>query len=96
MHGPPPVPAPIPFPAAPHAPAPPPSVGRVVLYHPTEAEREGRGGGETYPALVTRVWSPTCVNLHVLADAGPAFFVTSVEQARGRAPQRAWSWPPRV
>jgi hypothetical protein len=65
----------------------------MVLYTPTEAERAGRGGAEHYPAVITRVWSPTCVNLQVLADAGTPFAVTSVTCGRG---ERTWRWPARV
>jgi hypothetical protein len=77
--------------------APRPSVGRVVLYQPTPAERIGRGGGEFWPAVVTRVWSPTVVNLHVLPDGDRVFYVTSVERARdGADAPRSWRWPPRA
>ena len=74
---------------------PMPSIGRIVLYQPTAEEREGRGGADYYPAIIARVWSRHCVNLHVLADAGPAFPVTSV--TLNLAPvDRSWRWPPRA
>lgn len=85
--------------AAPETPAPAPaaepmpSIGRVVLYHPADHERDGRGDGEFYPAIITRVFSPVCVNLQVMADAGPAFTVTS--RMRGTE-VLGWHWPPRT
>lgn len=87
-------------PPAPEAPAPAakpddqpmPSIGRIVLYHPADHERDGRGEAEFYPAIITRVFSPVCVNLQVLADAGPAFAVTS--RVRGED-VLGWHWPKR-
>jgi len=58
-----------------------PAIGRIVLYRPTPHDREGRGGSAFYPAVVTRVWSDSCVNLQVLADDGAPFCVTSVNLA---------------
>lgn len=75
--------------------APVPAIGKIVLYAPTAAEREGRGSADYYPAVITRVWSRDCVNLHVLADAGPAFAVTSIEYFMTPA-ERTWRWPPRA
>lgn len=75
--------------------APMPAIGRIVLYAPTAAEREGRGGADYYPAVITRVWGQRCVNLHVLADAGQAFPVTSVDYGMLPA-ERSWRWPPRT
>ena len=81
--------------AAAAAEPPMPSIGRMVLYMPTQEERGGRGGAEYYPAVITRVWSRHCVNLHVLADAGPAFPVTSATLCLAPA-DRSWCWPPRA
>ena len=74
-----------------------PTVGRIVLYHPTPGERGGATDAPYFPAVITRVWSPTCVNLQVLTDAGQPFPVTSVQSspAQGPAPERTWRWPPR-
>lgn len=71
---------------------PTPSIGRIVLYRPRGVERFERGGAEVYPAVITRVWSPTVVNLHVLADGGEAFFATSRIMGEGEG---GWTWPPR-
>lgn len=80
--------------ASPAAAGPQAAIGRVVLYRPTEAERQGRGDVEYYPAIITRVWPAGGVNLHVLADAGAAFPVTSVEYSDAGRP-RTWRWPAR-
>lgn len=84
------------IPAAASAPLEPmPSIGRIVLYRPTDSEREAGGSGEFWPAVITRVWSAHCVNLHVLTDGGPAFWLTSVSRADSAEP-RSWRWPPKV
>lgn len=44
-----------------------PTVGRVVLYTPADEASAARKGSP-YPAIVTHVFSDTCVNLHVLGD----------------------------
>ncbi len=86
-------PAPAPVPLRPDQ---APSVCRIVLYRPLRREREGMGGAEAYPAVITRVWSPSCVNLHVLPDGGDAFFVTSrVLDPSGEA-EGTWRWPARA
>ena len=38
----------------------------------------GTNGTRFHPAIVTRVWSATCVNLHILLDAHPSTIRTSV------------------
>lgn len=76
---------------------PAPAIGRIVLYRPTAAEREGRGDGEWWPAVITRVWRADIVNLHVLADAGPAFHAVSVEcDCHLAGLPRSWRWPARA
>lgn len=45
-----------------------PSVGRIVLV-PVDALRVPSNGAEVLPAIITRVWSDTMVNLHVFVDA---------------------------
>lgn len=73
-----------------------PSVGRIVIFVFPD-------GTNKCPAVVTNVWSDTCVNLHLLRDADQnkitldqGNFPTSVpfdETASGR---QSWHWPPRV
>ena len=78
-------------------PAQRPSVGRIVLYrHPTVTAVEPE---KVVPAVVTRVWSDTCVNLRILDDApGNPEWQTSVVQGPldGEGHGRCWNWPPRI
>ncbi len=83
-----------PPPPAPTAPAP--TVGRVVHYRPREGECQRFASMEVdvLPAVVTRVWSPSCVNLHVFPEGMNPMWVTSVEF--DAAKEGCWSWPPRT
>lgn len=65
-----------------------PSIGRIVHFvH----------NGVHLPAIVTKVWSDTCVNLHVFAngsdmtDSGTQTSVCSGENPVGYS----WHWPER-
>jgi hypothetical protein len=66
-------------------------------------------GAEVVPAIITRVWSDTMVNLQVFTDSGPVVAKTSVrlydtpEDARAGAPnaegvyaELRCYWPPKV
>lgn len=68
-----------------------PSITRIVVF------RDQTRGGLDSPAIITRVWGPTCVNLKVLPDCAPVYDVTSqvlivpeFQSAHG------WFWPPRL
>lgn len=73
------------------------TVGRTVLYtlpasHPS--------AGKIRPAIITEVWSPECVNLHVLLDPWDAPLEpndqSSVTHDISATPaHRTWHWPPR-
>jgi hypothetical protein len=52
-----------------------PSLGRIVLFR-----SEPANGVNEHPAIITRVWSDTCVNLTVFLDAGAPFIATSAMQ----------------
>ena len=67
----------------------PPSVGRIVLY------QDGRE--QVYPAIVLKVHSLTCVDLHVfgLPDDLTTHRKDSVEQSYAFR-ENTWCWPPRV
>jgi len=85
-----------------------PSVGRIVLM-PVDAINLPSNGAEVVPAIITRVWSDSLVNVQAFLDSGPVVAKTSVklydtaEDAAAGAPsaQRAYAelrcyWPPRV
>ena len=56
-----------------------PTIGRVVWYAPAVSERfQGDDGSQRWAALVTNVWSDTCVNLAVFDPNGVASNRTSV------------------
>lgn len=48
-----------------------PTVGRVVLYTPTDAEKTV-GHTQPFAAIITRVWSDSMVNLFIIRDDGMA------------------------
>lgn len=68
-----------------------PTIGRIVHFQPAI---EGAG---VHPAIITKVWSDTCVNLQVfgdgILDAQGNLPTSVVEGAPGTA--RSWFWPPR-
>jgi hypothetical protein len=80
-----------------------PTIGRIVIY--TEGTFEGRGrdgtnGTRRHPAMITRVWSDTCVNLHVFKDAHESEVKSSVtmlpelpEGVADTSGNPGWSWP---
>lgn len=65
-----------------------PSVGRIVHFYVGPKF-------ETQPAIITRVYSDTCVRLTVFAADGSTYLADSVEHANN-AEGRWWCWPPRV
>ena len=80
-----------------------PTVGRIVIFRETVWQGEGTNGTRDHPAIVTRVWTDTCVNLHVFFDAcssAPKSSVTQMpELADGVASTSAiggWRWPART
>lgn len=80
---------------------PTPTVGRIVLVPMDPAMNNG---ATVAPAIITRVWSDTTVNVRVLADSQNLLWLTSVtyvedlDQVDADAPGRLgrWTWPPRV
>lgn len=67
-----------------------PTIGRIVLYRGVTSN-----GAEEHPAIVTRVWSDICVNLHVLLDNATPVSKTSVVQDEEMKQPQGWRWPPR-
>jgi hypothetical protein len=74
-------------------PLPKPSVGRIVLFHFQASDANLNNGLLVAPAIITAVWSDTCVNLKVLADNPHDQWKTSMSLGEGPG---QWSWPPRV
>lgn len=76
---------------------PTPTVGQIVLVpmEPTEANHFAH----IAPAIITRVWSDTTVNVRVLAD-GPDMpwrtSVTYIDALNNAEGTYRWTWPPRV
>jgi hypothetical protein len=52
-----------------------PAIGRIVHVSMNPAENNG---ADAAPAVITRVWSDTCVNVRVLADSHAVDWRTSV------------------
>jgi hypothetical protein len=74
-----------------------PTVGRLVHFYPKKTEALATIGDEPLAALVAAVWSPTCVNLHVIDANGIAHGKTSVLSVPDGAPMPhsgCWSWMP--
>lgn len=67
-----------------------PTIGRVVLVRSTASQVD------PYPALVTKVWSDTCVNVAGFNDGGTAFSHSSCrliqddEPAPATGPYAEW------
>lgn len=74
-----------------------PSVGRIVH---AIVDPAMNNGSDVAPAIVTRVWSDTLVNVKVILDsAGADLCQTSValfEERPANEVKRAVFWPPRV
>jgi hypothetical protein len=71
-----------------------PTVGRIV--HTGDMETTAT---EARPlaAIITRVWSDTCINLCVFTDAGPEMRTSVVLAAEGdKLTPVTWTWPPRA
>ena len=61
-----------------------PTVGRVVLFHPSYLDAGMAAyldidGKVTHAAMITHVWSDTCVNLAVFDSNGVPYSQTSVQ-----------------
>lgn len=79
-----------------------PTVGRIVLYTSPKADHNPHKGFQPYPAVVTHVWTPTSINVHVQNDPDfplptESLMVSRVDFAdKPGETLRTWSWPPRV
>jgi hypothetical protein len=73
-----------------------PSIGRIVH---VPATPDQNNGSPVAPAVITRVWSDTCVNVRVLLDGPDTPWRTSVshvEDLDDAAHSHCWTWPPRT
>lgn len=55
-----------------------PTIGRVVWYHPSPADAVAKNPGDIHPALVTKVWSDSSINLAIFDSNGVPYPRTSV------------------
>lgn len=77
---------------------PAPSVGRIVR---VPMDPTTNNGADEAPAVITRVWNDTTVNVRILADAAPKaedwrtslVLVESFDEGAGLC---RWTWPGRV
>lgn len=73
-----------------------PTIGRIVIYHTTEQERQEMRGPtcnsqQHLPALVVAVW-PTTISIRVFSDGRPTtdLWKTSINEG---TEEGQWSWP---
>ena len=73
-----------------------PSVGRIVHYFtPRYSVIESEAlEPELVPAIITKVHTPTCVNLAILGHPGFGDDIRSSDLGEGEP--GTWCWPPRV
>lgn len=64
-----------------------PTVGRIVWYHPAKADPGPNPGDQPLAAIVTHVWSDTCINLAVFDANGQTYNRTSVLLVQDDAPR---------
>lgn len=76
-----------------------PTIGRIVIYYPQKSERELLNNYLTKaPAIITAVWSDTCINLKVLCDGPFNLWKTSVNKFDSNIngtpfTENVWDWP---
>jgi hypothetical protein len=81
-----------------------PSIGRIVHYVMSAANDQARHPGDHRPAIITRVWNDTCVNLQVFTDSindcdeglpganGVLWKSSATHDETGKA-EGSWHWP---
>lgn len=74
-----------------------PSVGRIVHLNKVYG-REDSPKGQPYPAIITHVFSDTCVNLSIFNDGSFPLGANELTRTSVMFGTDAgqWSWPPRV
>jgi len=63
-----------------------PSIGRIVYFFNGDDQ-------DNLPAIITKVWSDTCVNLYVFGYKKGAEVFSSVNYNEGLKEARSWDWP---
>jgi hypothetical protein len=72
-----------------------PTIGRIVHFYTGVPGYQANGAGEgPYAAIITQVWSDTCVNLMVFPGSAVPFPVTSVVSDEDA--MCSWRVPPHV
>jgi len=74
-----------------------PTVGRVVWYHPGSSDPGPSPEGQPLAAIVSHVWSDTCINLAIFDANGVLYNRTSVLLVQDGAPvpsQQYAEWMP--
>jgi len=75
-----------------------PTIGRIVI---ALVDPSRNNGTDVCPAIITRVWGPTMVNVKTLNDSLANEWLTSVtlfdteDEAREHGPHSCF-WPPRA
>jgi len=89
------------------------SIGRIVHYYQGDWEAPpgygsaehwpGTNGTRFHPAIITRVFTDDCVNLHIFFDAKPSEIKTSMTRLPDEVftpgmhcTNSGWRWPERV
>lgn len=86
------------------------SIGRIVHYYqgdyecdPPTNQGNGTNGTRYHPAMITRVWTDDCVNLHVFFDGDLSVARTSMSRLPDEVfteglhcTNSGWRWPERV
>lgn len=78
-----------------------PTIGRIVIYKPTESElnemkfnvlnHQSQNRQTELPAIIVAVWSETTINVQVMLDGqGGTWWKTSIQQGDGEG---QWNWP---
>lgn len=70
-----------------------PTIGRIVIFHFTETDKNFNNGQVDAPAVITAVWSDICVNLKILCDGPFDLWKTSITEGTDAY---HWSWPVKV
>lgn len=71
-----------------------PSIGRIVHVRDWS---QGQQEPEIAAALITKVHSPTCINVRVFPDCGVPYSQTSIElDAPNTLTPGKWQWPTRT